>query len=60
MLDELTRLATLLEDVSLNEEAQDNIRWRFNDSGKYTASSAIMLQFETAVVSEIAPLLWKG
>jgi hypothetical protein len=40
MLDELTRLATLLEDVSLNEEVQDNVRWRFNDLGKYTAGTS--------------------
>jgi hypothetical protein len=60
MLDELSRLSLLLDVVSLNEEVPDKIRWRFDPSGEYTASSAYLLQFEGAETSDIAPLIWNG
>jgi hypothetical protein len=60
MIEELTRLAALLDEVDLNDELQDTIKWRFDTSGEYTASSAYLLQFEGSTTSSIAPLLWKG
>jgi hypothetical protein len=37
MLDDLTRLASLLDEVVLDEAIQDKIKWRFDPSGEYTA-----------------------
>ncbi|KAM0909805.1 hypothetical protein ACQ4PT_014594 [Festuca glaucescens] len=60
MLKGLTWLATLLEDISLNEELQDTTRWRFDTLGEYMASSAYILQFEGSVALDVAPILWDG
>jgi hypothetical protein len=43
-----------------DEAIQDKIRWRFDPSGEYTASSAYLLQFEGSVASPVAPLIWTG
>jgi hypothetical protein len=60
MLTEFTRLAARLDDVTLNEETRDTIRWRFTTSGEYTASSAYLLQFEGSTMSDMVPTIWDG
>jgi hypothetical protein len=60
MIYELTELATLLQEVTLNENAHDSIRWHFEASGEYLARSAYLLQFEGSISSDIAPMLWEG
>jgi hypothetical protein len=60
MIQELTDLALLLEEVTLNEGVMDTIRWCFDASGEYTVSSAYLLQFEGSMVSDIALLIWEG
>jgi hypothetical protein len=60
MLPELNTLALLLDEVALNEDVHDAIRWRFSASGEYTASSAYLLQFEGSIGSDMAPLIWEG
>jgi mannosylglycoprotein endo-beta-mannosidase len=60
MVQELTNLAALVDDVILDERTPDAIRWRFDASGEYTASSAYLLQFEGSIPSDIAPIIWEG
>jgi hypothetical protein len=60
MIGEVAELAMLLDEVTLNEEDQDKIRWRFEASGEYSASSAYLIQFEGAITSDIAPMIWEG
>jgi hypothetical protein len=50
IIEELTRLAALLDVVDLNDELQDTIKWRFDASGEYKASSAYLLQFEGSTI----------
>jgi hypothetical protein len=60
MIYELLELTTLLQEVTLNENAHDSIRWHFEASGEYSARSAYLLQFEGSISSDIAPMLWEG
>ena len=60
MLEELISLATMLDDVTLNPDVTDTIRWRFEASGEYTARSAYRIQFEGSTISVTAPLIYLG
>jgi hypothetical protein len=60
MLEEWTRLASLLDEGVHDEAIQDKISCRFDPSGEYTVSSAYLLQFEGSVASPVAPLIWTG
>lgn len=60
MLQALIRLATLLDEVTLQHGVQDSIRWRFDASGVYTASTAYLMQFRGSVQSDTAPFIWEG
>ena len=60
MLPELAQLATLLDEVILNPEVPDTIRWRWTQSGKYPLKSAYLAQFEGSTFSELASMIWSG
>ena len=60
MVDELTRLASLLDSVQLTDNAPDQIVWRFAADQTYTARSAYHIQFLGSVPSEATKLLWAG
>lgn len=57
---ELTRLAGLLDLVTLVDGTPDKIVWRFNSSQEYTTKSAYQLQFLGSVQPEATALMWKG
>ena len=58
MFPKLSRLAVLTDEITLNAEAQDTIRWCFSESGTYTAKSAYLRRFEGATRSTISPIIW--
>ena len=60
MVDELTRLASLLDSVQLTGNAPDQIVWRFTADQTYTARSAYRIQFLGSVPPEATNLLWAG
>jgi hypothetical protein len=59
MLPELLILARFLDEVHLNDDSVDNIRWRFEASGEYTARSAYLIQFSGAISSDYTTSIWK-
>jgi hypothetical protein len=60
ILPELTRLATLLDEVQLHEGQDDAICWRFTESLEYSARSAYLLQFEGSIPTENYNLIWRA
>ena len=58
ILSELILLASLLDAVSLNEAVQETIRWQGLASREYSASSAYLLQFDGAILSGTASIIW--
>jgi hypothetical protein len=59
MMPELLALAQRLDDVQLNENTRDTIKWWPESSGAYTAKSAYLLQFEGIILTDFYPNIWK-
>lgn len=57
---ELTTLASLLEEIGLQQGQPDLITWRLSPDGKYSASSAYLLQFEGSIPMDGYQLIWSA
>jgi hypothetical protein len=58
-LPQLLFLAQLLEEVTLSNE-RDEISWRFDTKGSYTAGSAYKIQFLGATNTNFKKVVWSG
>lgn len=57
-IDELVRLGSILNDISLNSNTADDISWKWTGNGQYTAKSAYLAQFQGGTTSSNFLPLW--
>jgi hypothetical protein len=59
-LREYVDLWEVIHQIPINSEVEDNIRWRWTASGKYTTSSAYNMQFAGAYSKLRLTPIWKA
>lgn len=59
-IQEFVTLWGMLRDIQLNHNLEDRIRWKFTESGEYTAASAYRAQFLGCVKVPKAQTIWKA
>lgn len=60
MVSELMELATMIQNLVLQEGQPDTIAWRFTQDHEYSARSAYRLQFVGSTTMEGHKLIWSG
>jgi hypothetical protein len=50
----------MLRDIQLHHNLEDHIKWKFTNSGEYTAGSAYKAQFLGCVKAPKAQMIWKA
>lgn len=59
-INELVQLGGLLQNVQLQQNAADDIRWNWNESGSYSAKSAYLFQFQGSFSPIDFYSIWKS
>jgi hypothetical protein len=59
-ISQFVELWSLVHNVQLNEEDEDDITWNLMDNGQYSASSVYEAQFFGLVYSDMYTLVWKA
>lgn len=57
---EFINLWTMISEVELQPETDDQITWRFASNGQYSAKSAYRIQFEGAVGTNFENIIWNA
>lgn len=57
-IDELVRLGSILQNVTLNQNLIDEISWKWTDNGQYSTKSAYLAQFQGGTTHTIFTPLW--
>jgi hypothetical protein len=53
-------LCALVNEINLEEDTKDDIKWKFTANGEYSAASAYSAQFEGMVNSVMMEAVWKS
>jgi hypothetical protein len=56
---DFVELWALVNEISLDEDTKDDIKWKFTSNGEYSAASAYNAQFEGMVNSFMMEAVWK-
>jgi hypothetical protein len=59
-LTQFVQLWALIRNVQLNDDLDDDIRWKLTSNGEYSMSSAYNLQFFGLIESSFYKLVWKA
>jgi hypothetical protein len=57
---EFTRLWKMLQDIHLEDDMDDSIKWKLTNDGCYSSSSAYKMQFLGLINSLMPSLVWKS
>jgi hypothetical protein len=59
-LTQFVQLWALIQNVQLNKDVEDDIRWKLTGNGQYSAASAYKLQFFGLIETPINKVVWKA
>jgi hypothetical protein len=58
-IEQFYKLSEMTQNVDLDPNTPDSIRWKFGKNGEYMASSAYKMQFLGNITSNMPSLVWK-